>query len=60
MLFFMLEINFNSQDRSFDIWIDLLFNLWDCKVAIKIFPNTKIEDFAAIASQYSVFVFRAP
>ena len=29
-------------------------------LGLKNSPNTKIEDFAAIASQYSIFVFRAP
>ena len=34
----------NFLDQSFDIWIDVLFNLWDRKVAIN-FPEYEDRRF---------------
>ena len=50
-----MEINFNSRDRSFDVWIDILFNLWDRKVAIK-FPE--YEDRRFCRDSFAIFDLR--
>ena len=47
--------NFNSRDWSFDVWIDILFNLWDRKVAIK-FP--KYEDRRFCRDSFAIFDLR--
>ena len=44
--------NFNSRDRSFDVWIDVLFNLRDRKVAIKFL---EYEDRRFCDNSFTIF-----